>query len=142
VPRSAFAAALAAIALASASSGCGEDEPTPEEAVRAKLGELAQAIRGQQWSTLCDSVLDPSLVEDLKQTGLPCEPTMERSLGDVRGVELTIGRIRVEGAEASAEVRTTAEGQQPSRDIVQLVRGRDGWRVSELETTSPPPPSP
>jgi hypothetical protein len=142
VPRFPLAAALAATALVPAAAGCGDDEPTPERAVRAKLGELVQATRDKRWSRLCDSVFAASLVDSVERAGLPCEAAMERALGDVRGAELTIGRIRVTGARASAEIRTAAQGQAPSRDIVRLVRGRDGWRVSELVSASPPAPSP
>ena len=52
------------------------------------------------------------------------------------------GRIRVAGDRANAEVRTVAAGQQPSRDIVELVRGKEGWRVSSLSGASPPSPAP
>ena len=142
MPRFPLAAALAATVLVPAAAGCGGEGQTPEEAVRAKLGELVQATRDQRWSRLCDSVFDPSLVRSVERAGLPCEAAMERALGDVRGAELTIGRIRVTGAEASAEIRTAAQGQDPSRDIVRLVRGGDGWRVSELVGASPPAPSP
>ena len=134
--------ALAALALALGASAGGEDEPAPEEAVRAKLNELATATRGKDYPRLCDRVYDPQLIEDVEQVGLPCEVAMERALAEVREPQLTIGRIRVDGAEASAEVRTAAAGQEPSRDVVTLVRTRDGWGVSSLAGASPPSPAP
>ena len=140
MPRFPLAAALAATVLVPAAAGCGDEGPMPEEAVRAKLGELVQATRDQRWSRLCDSVFDPSLVRSVERAGLPCEAAMERALGDVRDARLTIGRIRVDGRRASAEVRTSAAGEQPSRDIVELIKGDAGWRVRSLAGASPPAP--
>ena len=46
--------------------------------------------------------------------------------------------IRIEGSDAkdeksaAAEVRTSASGQAPSQDTVELVPVKDGWRVSTL----------
>ena len=59
---------------------------------------------------------------------------MQRSLGKVSNPRLTIGKVTVAGDEksAKAEVRTSATGQAPSQDTVELVPVKDGWRVSSL----------
>jgi hypothetical protein len=79
---------------------------------------------------------------------------MRNSLGEVRNPRLTVGRVEIDGETARAEIRTSAEGQEPSRDTLGLVKLADGWKVSSLSearepqasatpnptvTTSPPP---
>ena len=135
---------LACVALALAGGGaaaCGAEGPTDQEAVRGKLLQLADATRAKRYETLCERVFDARLIAQVEAVGLPCEVAMERALGDVKDPRLTIGRIQVNGRRASAEVRTSAAGQQPSRDIVELVKGERGWRVRSLAGASPPAPS-
>ena len=124
------AAAVAAALLA----GCGESEPTAEEQVRQTLDEFGRATAAKDYQALCDRVFSPELVKKLSQVGLPCEIAMQRSFGDVQNPRLTIGKITVapDESRAIAEVRTSATGQTPSQDRVELVPVKAGWRVSSL----------
>jgi hypothetical protein len=127
----ALAAALAGAALA---AGCGGG-PSTQEQVRQTLDEFGRATAAKDYQALCDRVFAPKLVEKLTQVGLPCEIAMQRSFEDVENPRLTIGRITVADDEksAKAEVRTSATGQRPSQDTVELVPVEDdGWRVSSL----------
>jgi hypothetical protein len=125
--------ALTVCALAGALfAGCGEEEPTPEEQVRSTVTEFGRATEGKDYQALCDELLAPQLVEEVAKVGLPCEVALQRGLGDVRDPKLTIGAIRVDGKRATAEVRTSAAGQTPSRDVLQLVAVDDRWLISSL----------
>ena len=64
--------------------------------------------------------------------GLPCEVAMQQSLEDVEDARITVGRVTVGDAVASAEVRSSAKGQPPSQDTVQLVELDGSWRISSL----------
>lgn len=124
-------ALLAACALAV--SGCGGDpKPAPETLVRDKVEELGRATAAKDYGALCERILAPQLVEQLTSIGLPCRVALQRGLGDVRQPRLQVGQVRVTGDTANAEIATSAAGQPPSRDTVQLVRTKDGWRVSAL----------
>jgi hypothetical protein len=126
--------ALAAAALAAALvAGCGSG-PSAQEQVRDTLDELGRATAAKDYQALCDEVFAPKLVEKLQQVGLPCEIAMQRSFEDVQNPRLTIGKITVAKDEksATAEVRSSASGQAPSQDTVELVPVDDGWRVSSL----------
>jgi hypothetical protein len=138
-PLPVAAALLAACAVA---TGCGEEEPSDEQQVRDALAAFGSATAGKDYDALCERVLAPSLVEDVESIGLPCEVALERALGDVEAPTLAVGRVRVQGDEATAEVRSSAAGQDPSRDVVELVRVEDGWRVASLAGQSPPSPAP
>jgi hypothetical protein len=123
------AAALAALALA----GCGGG-PSAQEQVRETLDEFGRATAAKDYQALCDRVFAPQLVSELGEVGLPCEVAMQRAFEDVKDPRLTIGRVTVAEDEksAKAEVRTSAAGQKPSQDTVELVPVEDGWRVSSL----------
>ena len=144
MPGTAASALVSAMVLAVAgtlAAGCGDSAPTPDQAVREKLTQFADATRERRYDRLCGDVLAPDLIEDVKRTGQPCPVALQRALGDVRDPQLTIGKVRVQGDRASAEVRTVAAGQEPSRDIVELVRIAGGWRISSLSGASPPSPA-
>ena len=127
--RRAGGAALLACALL---AGCGESEPSPEQQVRQTLTDFGRATSAKDYQALCDRVFAPQLVDELRQVGLPCEVAMQQSLEDVQDPSITIGKITVTDAKATAEVRSSAKGQQPSQDTVQLVELDGDWRISSL----------
>ena len=132
----------AVLALAVALAGCGEKEPTDEEQVRATLTSFSRATAAKDYQALCDRILAPSLIADLKKIGLPCEIALQQGLGDVRQPRLIVGAVTVKDKTAIAEVRTSAEGQAPSKDSVELERTDAGWRIASLTTPSEPGPAP
>jgi hypothetical protein len=123
--------AALAFALAAVIAGCGGG-PSDEEQVRQTLTDFGRATQAKDYQALCDRIFAPQLVEKLKQVGLPCEIALQKSLGDVKDPRITIGRITITDKLAKAEVRTSASGEQPSRDTVELVPIDDGWRISSL----------
>jgi ketosteroid isomerase-like protein len=122
---------LAAIALVLV-AGCGTPGQTAQEEVRDTVTEFGRATAAKDYQALCDRILAPALVEDVKSIGLPCEVALRQGLGDVQDPRLTIGRIQIEGDRASAEIRTSAGGQEPSRDTLELVKLDGRWRISSL----------
>ena len=125
-----LAPALALLILA----GCGEQGPTPEEQVRATVTEFGRATAAKDYGALCDRILAPSLIEEVESIGLPCERALARGLGEVEDPRLTIGRVEVREDEASAEVRTSAAGEEPSQDTLRLVNLDGTWKISSLGT--------
>jgi Putative lumazine-binding len=125
-----LAPAVALLVLA----GCGDQGPTAEQQVRSTVSEFARATAAKDYQTLCDRLLAPSLVEEVESIGLPCEVALQQGLGEVRDPRLTIGRIEVREDRASAEVRTSASGEEPSRDTLELVNLDGTWKISSLGT--------
>jgi hypothetical protein len=113
-------------------AGCGDSGPSDPEQVRQTVTTFARSVEAKDYETLCDRVLAPKLIEEVEQIGLPCEVALKQGLGDVADPRLTVGEISVKGDAATAEVRTSAAGQSPSRDVLKLVRVADGWRISSL----------
>jgi hypothetical protein len=125
---------LAVCALA----GCGDDGPSDEQQIRSTLTEFQRATAEHDYKALCGRILAPKLIETVKQIGLPCEAALEKGFEDVRDPRLSVGEITVDGDGAKAQVRSSAAGQAPSEDTVELVRVDDGWRIASLGAGAAP----
>lgn len=122
---------VALVATAAALSGCGGG-PSDEDQVRAVVQAFARATADKDYQRLCDDLLAPKLVDEVRAAGLPCEVALQQGLGDVKRPQLTLGRVTVKGNGATADVRTTAAGEQPSRDTLKLSRVAGKWRIASL----------
>jgi hypothetical protein len=120
------------VALALLTAGCGSTGPTDEQLVARTVGAFSRATAAKDYGSLCSRILAPSLIDKVTQIGLPCEQALKKGLGDVRDPRLTVGKITVSGDGASAEIRTSATGQAPSRDTLRLERVGGAWRISSL----------
>jgi len=119
-------------------AGCGDSGPSDEERIRAALTEFGRATAERDYAALCERILAPRLVQTVEQIGLPCAQALAKGFEDVREPRLSVGEVTVEGDTATAQVRSSAEGQAPSEDTVDLVRVGDGWRIQSLGTTGTP----
>jgi hypothetical protein len=113
-------------------AGCGGG-PSDEEQVHTAVERFGRATAAKDYQTLCDKLLAPKLVDQIESAGLPCEVALKKGLGDVRAPTLTIGKVAVKGDTATAQIQTSAQGQPPSKDTLQLVRADDKtWRIASL----------
>jgi hypothetical protein len=131
-----------ALVLALALAGCGDSGPTDEQQVRSTLSDFSKATAAKDYQRLCDRILAPSLIADLKKIGLPCEIALQKGLGDVKQPRLIVGAVKVKGKTATAEVRSSAEGQAPSSDTIELQRTDKGWQIASLASPSEPGSAP
>ena len=120
------------LALAGLVCGCG-DGPSDSERVRTVVESFGEATAAKDYQRLCDELLAPKLVDEVESQGLPCEVALKQGLGEVSAPKLTIGQIGVNGDDATADVRTTAAGEEPSRDTLELVRVNDSWYIASLK---------
>jgi hypothetical protein len=118
------------VVLAVALAGCGG--PSDEQQVAGTVSSFGRATASKDYRTLCDKLLSRKLIEQVEQIGLPCEQALQKALGSVKAPRLTIGKVTVDGETATAEIRTSASGQAPSRDVLQLQRADGGWRIASL----------
>ena len=132
----------AVLALVIVLAGCGEKEPTDEEQVRTTLTAFSRATAAKDYEKQCDKLFAPSLVDDLKKIGLPCEIALQQGLGDVRQPRLIVGTVTVNGKKAIAEVQSSAEGEAPSKDSIELEQTDGAWRIASLATPAEPGPAP
>jgi hypothetical protein len=111
--------------------GCGGG-PTDEEQVRDTVNAFSKATAAKDYDTLCKQLLAPKLLEQVEQAGLPCEVALSKGLGEVKEPRVTIGQITVDGDSATADIRTSAKGEQPSRDTLKLSKIGGRWRIASL----------
>jgi hypothetical protein len=122
----------AVLAVSAVFAGCG-DGPSDVDRVHAVVDAFGKASAGKDYQRLCDELLAPKLVSEVEAAGLPCEVALKQGLGEVSSPQLTIGEIKVSGDSATADVRSSAKGEKPSRDTLQLVRVKDSWRIASLK---------
>ena len=123
-----LAALLAAAALV---AGCGEDD---ERTVRETLGEFAEATANKDYQRLCDDLLSPDLVEQVRRVNLPCEVALQTGFGDVENPRIEVRSVKIDGDTATAQVRSTASNQEPSTDTIQLEKVDGSWRIASLSS--------
>jgi hypothetical protein len=123
---------LAPVLVMALLAGCGDTGPTPEQQVRTTVSDFGHATADKDYKTLCDRILAPKLIEDVTSIGLSCEAALKRGLGNVKDPRLTIGRVQIDGDQATAEIRTSASGQEPSKDTLKLVNVIGTWKISSL----------
>jgi hypothetical protein len=123
---------LAPVLVMALLAGCGDTGPTPEQQVRTTVSDFGRATADKDYKALCDRILAPKLIEDVTSIGLSCEAALKRGLGNVKEPRLTIGRVEIDGDQASAEIRSSASGQEPSKDTLKLVKINGTWKISSL----------
>lgn len=115
--------------------GTGNATVGSQQEVRQTLARYAAAMREKDYRTVC-GLYAPDLIDRINAAGLPCEVAVRTGLKDRRNPLLQVLAVEVSGAQASARVRSTGDGEVPSTDTVSLVRVRDGWKVASLSDGS------
>jgi hypothetical protein len=141
VPRRWISAApITVLALALAVAGCGADEEgggggggvPAEQQVREVVARFGVATRGKDYQQICDRLLSKDLVNKIEGIGLPCESAVQRGLGGVRNPTLEINEVSISGSRALVSIHTTAAGEAPSDDALQVVREEGEWKIASL----------
>jgi outer membrane PBP1 activator LpoA protein len=118
-------ALLAALALA----GCGQASSESsadkfkgdQKAVAEVVENLQDAGERKDAERICNDILAPSLVAQVKAAGSDCAAQMKASLDDADEYEL-------QGNRAEAEVK----GKGSETATMALVKERGGWRIADL----------
>ena len=135
--RQVTAAVLVASALLSA--GCGGESDT--ELVRQTVADYGEASAKKDYQRICDELVAKELLRSVESVGLPCELAFKRGLQDVKDPKVEIGDVTINKSKALVEVRSTAEGQPPSDDTLELTLQGGDWRISSLAKAQPQPPA-
>ena len=129
----------AAVSLALGAAACGGDGETTSadvDAARAVVQRFGDATARHDYQVICDELLADDLVKKVEDVGLPCEVAFQKGVGGVRNPRLEVRQVKVQGSRALVSVRSTATGQQPSDDAIQLVRQDGEWRIASLVSPS------
>ncbi|MCW2986910.1 MAG: nuclear transport factor 2 family protein [Conexibacter sp.] len=126
-----------AFAMLLGAAGCGADTeggggPDADTQVRTVVARFGVATREKDYQEICDRLLSDELIAKIETIGLPCESALQRGLGDVQNPTLAINEVSISGSRALVSIHTTATGQPPSDDALQLVRQGGAWKIASL----------
>ena len=130
--------AAPALLVALLLAACGGESDA--DRVRDTVERFGAASARHDYQQICDELISPQLAAKVEEIGLPCELAFKRGLEDVRKPKLTVRGVQVRKNRALATVHSTAAGQKPSDDVVELVKEDGQWRISALARPQPQPP--
>ena len=122
---------LALLGVAGALAGCGT---SANQQVQAKLQQFSAAVASRDAPAICRQVLAPALVQHFTAAGLDCQQAMQTYFASVSHPTLSVSKVSVHGATASAVVLAGARGQPAAVESVQLIDTKRGWRLQSLAT--------
>ena len=127
---------LLVIAAALALSACGTAQKssdvkfnTSQQEVADVVSKLAKAGQRRDASTICKDILSKQLLAELKSAGGDCETEMKDAIADATDYDLQVRSVKVDGDNATAQVRQGNDGKVAT---FTFVKENGGWRASAL----------
>ena len=129
-----IAPAAAALALAISACGSAPQESASrfkgdEARVAETVDNLAAAGRVGDARKICNEILAPQLVSEIKSAGGDCVTEMDRAIEDASDYDLQVRSVKVNGDTATAQVR---QGDTGATATFSFVKENGGWRASAL----------
>ena len=124
-----IAAALALSACGTASSSNDVKFTGAQQDVADVVDKLASAGQRHNASAICDDILSKQLVAELKSAGGNCEDEMKDAISDATDYDLQVRSVKIEGNNASAQVR---QGDKGKVATFTFVKENGDWRASSF----------
>ena len=121
--------AMLLTAAAGLTAGCGKSE---DDQVRAVVERFADAGAKADYQRICDELITPALSQKVEAVGLPCEIAFKKGLEGVKNPRIVVRSVKVDGDKARVAVHSTATGEKPSDDVLQVVKIDGDWRIASL----------
>jgi hypothetical protein len=121
-----------AAVLALGLSACGATASKPEteqQKVTKVVDSLSTAGSRHDAERICTEILAKQLVAELKTAGGNCETEMDRAIKDASDYDLQVVSVKVNGANATAQVR---QGDDGGVATFSFVKEGGGWKASAL----------
>jgi Domain of unknown function (DUF4878) len=130
-------ALLVAVLLAAGLGACGGAVTTGNfkgeaHAVAQRLSDLQSDVTAADEQKVCDSDFSRAARARLSTRGNTCSEALKRQIGSIDAYELTVEKVAVSGASATATVRSTWSGKVRTT-AVKLVKEDGSWRVATVE---------
>ena len=127
-------ALVAVIGLAGCTAGGGDtDSSSRFTGAQAQVAEvvedLQEAGERKDAERICTQVLSRSLVQELSSAGTSCQQEMTRAIADATDFDLSVQRVAVSGASATAVVRRGDAGRTAT---LRFVREDGRWKADAL----------
>jgi uncharacterized protein YceK len=117
-------------------SGCGTAQTTSspkfkgtQKDVADVVSKLASAGRRGDAATICSDILSKQLLAQLKTAGGDCQTEMKNAIRDANDYDLQVRSVKVNGANATAQVR---QGKNGPVATFTFVKEGTAWRASAL----------
>jgi hypothetical protein len=126
-------APLLAVLLALGVGACGSTVSTSSfkgeaHAVAQRISDLQADVSALNEQKICEQDFSRAARARLSTRGDTCKHALKRQLGSIDAYELTVEKIAVNGATATARVRSTWAGKLSSNRL-KLVKEGGSWRV-------------
>ena len=132
--RPAGTAALCALVIGLASCGGGDDDEQATgglaQEAAAVVEQLERSIAAGEFERVCSELLSAEVRR--QAGGGECPAMLERTSAGVKRPRIEVKGIKIEGATATVDVVTVAEGHARVEDTIRLVREAGGYRISSL----------
>lgn len=129
-----LAASVAIGVFAAGCGGGGKSQPKPisgtARQVAAVVERLGKATAQRDFTTVCDDLLAASTRK--QAGGDQCSAVLAARVRDVRHPRIKIQAIAIQGRRAQVRVRTTADGQDPTTDVIRLIEQNGAFKVVSL----------
>jgi len=128
------AALLAVFALAGCTQSTTSSDTNfagEEQRVADAVGDLQDAGQNSKPADICDNLLAPVLKARMAAGTSSCADELKKAIEDTDGFDLEVTDVSVDGATATARVRS----QNPGKDVVrtfELARRSGGWRFTSF----------
>ena len=97
-------------------------------AVAQRISDLQSDVSALNEQKICEQDFSRAARARLQHPGNTCKQALKRQLGSIDDYELTVEKIAVSGARATARVRSTWSGKL-STNTLKLVKEGGSWRV-------------
>jgi Domain of unknown function (DUF4878) len=129
-PLSALCLTLPVLGLAA----CGTTTSTSnfkgeQHAVAQAVANLQSHATALEHNKVCHEDLASSVVERLNRAPGGCEKALESQLKQIDSFEVTVESVHIDGATASAQVKSIHEGKNRIETLT-LVKEHGKWRIS------------
>jgi hypothetical protein len=125
--------AAAALALSACGSTATSSSPVKftgaQKDVADVVEQLSTAGRRRDAKTICSEILAKQLLAELKTAGGDCETEMKNAIEDASDYDLQVRSVKVNGNNATAQVRQGDDGEVAT---FTFVKEGGGWRASAL----------
>jgi hypothetical protein len=102
----------------------------PAKQAASTVAALQTDLSNRDWADICEQLF--SLQARAQAGGDSCEQFVRRGAAGLRRGQIKIRKIEVVGSNASADVVTTAVGQAPVNETIDLVFENGRYRISQL----------
>ena len=128
---------LICVLLALALGACGGAVTTSgfkgeAHAVAQRISDLQSDITAADEQKICNADFARAARARLNAGGGTCRQALKRQIGSIDSYELTIEKVAVTGATATARVRSTWSGK-PRKSTLKLLKEGGGWRIAAVE---------